>query len=644
MAPRIPEFILRNMFVKGSFTPFEGGFSFQIKDTYAPATVTGFSLEVNGKPIPSESIQLQLADAEPCPATAISPETPFALPVNQVLKVTVHERSNSEENLRICVDTREVDTLSFSIKAGIKKAPVTRYPKGNFWKRLLAPAFTGQAVVQLDSIIGEVDPRIYGHFVEHLENCVYGGIFTEDGNQMNADVVELVKLMKPTIIRYPGGNFASDYHWEEGIGPREKRPTHYDRAWHREDTNQVGTDEFMAFCETVGAEPFLVINDGSGTPEEAARWVAYCNAPAETKMGSKRAGNGHPEPYHVRLWGLGNEVWGEWQVGHTDAEGYVQRIKPFISAMRTADPEIELVAVGLDMLPNDPHGAESWNRTVLEGIGDQMDYLSFHIYQPSEEGYQEEYDPEVLYHNIISAPYSVEDAIHRMALLIKEVVPDRKIGIALDEYNVKLPPQPGAHSMHDLDYALRDGLYIAGMLNMFHRQCNNLKIANLALLVNTLPVIRKPETSPAFPTALFYPFMLYSNMQKQVLEVLTWSPEFSATGLGLNIAPRDKVHYLDMSATRSDDGKQLTLSITNRHPLREAKVMIYLKGEAAPVYKSKEAWLMVGKDPLAANTATTPDNVELYSTKPPVVRFDWLDFTLPPASLMVITLEANRPH
>jgi alpha-N-arabinofuranosidase len=641
MAPKIPEFILRNMFVKGSFTSSEDGFRFQIKDTYAPATVTGFRLTVGGNLIPPESIQLQLDGEEPCPAASITPETPFALPVNRILTVTVQGQPGAVEDLRISVDTREVGVLSFTVKTEQKAALPSRYPKGSFWKRLLAPTFTGQAVVELDSIVGEIDPRVYGHFVEHLENCVYGGIFSEDGSRMNTDVVELVQSMKPTLIRYPGGNFASDYHWEEGIGPKDQRPVHYDRAWHREDSNWVGTDEFMAFCEKVGAEPFLVINDGSGTPEEAARWVAYCNEPADTEMGAKRAANGHPGPYNVRVWGLGNEVWGEWQVGHTDAEGYVRRIKPFIDAMRAVDPEIELVAVGLDMLIGDPHHAEEWNRTVLEGIGDRIDHLSFHVYQPSEEGYQAEYDPVTLYHNLISAPYSVEDAIHRMRLLTEEVVPDREIGIALDEYNVKLPPQPGAVSMHDQDYTLRDGLYIAGMLNMFHRQCKALKIANLALLVNTLPAIRKPVNDSAFPTALFFPFALYSHMEKQVLKEITWSPDFSVNGLGLNISPRSNVLYLELTATRSEDGRRLTLGITNRHPLRDAKMMVNLKGENSPVYKSKEAWLMLGKDPLAANTAAEPENIDLYTTKPPAVRFGWLETYLPPASLMVVTLEAQ---
>jgi alpha-L-arabinofuranosidase len=454
--------------------------------------------------------------------------------------------------------------------------------------------------------------------------------------------VELVKAMHPTQIRYPGGNFASDYHWEEGIGPKDQRPTHYDRAWHVEDSNQVGTDEFLGFCEQVGADPYLVINDGSGSPEEAARWVAYCNDPAATEQGARRAANGHPEPYHVKLWGLGNEVWGEWQVGHTDAAGYVERIKPFIAAMRAVDPEIKLVAVGLDMQFGDTLQAEEWNRTVLEGIGDRIDYLSFHVYQPDEDGYREEYDTAALYHSLLSAPHSVEDAIRRMAQLIEEVVPDREIGVALDEFNVKLPPESGARSMHEQAYTLRDGLYVAGMLHVFHRQCDTLQIANLALLVNALPLIVKPEDEPAYPTPLYFPFKLYSRMESQYLSTTYWSPVYRAERLGSNISERNQVPYIDITATRSPDRKRVVIGVINRHPLKTGKAMINLQGEAAQDYQTVDAQIMTGPDPLAVNTPDAPDTVGIDSVRPPKMRFAWMDMELPPASVTLVVLEKKK--
>jgi alpha-N-arabinofuranosidase len=630
------------MFVKDSLSATDSGFQFAIKDTYAPATVLSFGLTVDGQVIPPEQITLQIVDGEPLRTDAITAKAPFALPVNQELQIVVRDHTLGSGALRLSVDTREVGLLEFSVKAQPTVTKARRYPKENIFKRLLSNQIHGEAVVDLEDVLGEINPKVYGHFVEHLENCVYGGIFTPDGSEMNEDVVELVKALKPPLIRYPGGNFASGYHWEEGIGPKDQRPAHEDKAWHTLDANQVGTDEFMAFCEAVDTEPFLVINDGSGTPEEAARWVAYCNDPPETEQGSRRAANGHPEPYNVNLWGLGNEVWGDWQIGHTDADGYVERIKPFIAAMRAADPEIKLVAVGMDMQPGDPRGAEEWNRAVLKGIGDQIDYLSFHVYQPDETGYREQYDEKELYHSLISAPYSTEDAIRRMADLIKKLVPDRQIGVALDEYNVKLPPEPGARSMHDLTYTQRDGLYVAGMLNAFHRQCETLQIANIALLVNTLPLIVKPADQPAYATPLYFPYKLYSQMEPEVLSAAYWSPVFHAEGLGENIVSRNQVPYIEFTATRSRNHERIVLGITNRHPLKTARIMVNLKGEGGEDYHAVSAQMMTGPDPLAANTAEAPDTVGIISLKPPRVRFAWMDVEIPRASLMVVVLEKKE--
>lgn len=639
MTPNVPEFILRNMFIKDSLVPQGSGFQFAIRNTYAPATVLGFWVALDGETVAPEKVQLRLDDTEPVQVSQISPEAPFALPVNQVLQVNVTDHPIGRGELRLSVETREAGALSFGIKTQTAVKKVSRYPRENLFKRIISVHLHAEAVIDLDDEVGEINPYNYGHFVEHLENCVYGGLFTKDGNTLNPDVAELIKAVHPTQIRYPGGNFASDYHWEEGIGPKDQRPVHYDRAWHVEDSNQVGTDEFLRFCELVGADPYLVINDGSGTPDEAARWVAYCNDPESTELGTKRSANGHPKPYNVKLWGLGNEVWGEWQVGHTDAAGYVARIKPFIEAMRAVDPEIKLVAVGLDMQFGDTRQAETWNRTVLEGIGDQIDYLSFHVYQPEEDGYQEEYDQAALYHSLLSAPHSTEDAIRRMAQLIEEVVPDRKIGIALDEFNVKLPPAPGAHSMHEQVYTLRDGLYIAGMLNAFHRQCDTLQIANLALLVNTLPLIVKPEGKPAFPTPLYFPFQLYSRMESQYLSTTYWSPVFHSERLGSNISERNQVPYIDITATRSADRKRVVIGIINRHPLKSGKVMINLKGEGDRDYQAVEALAMTGPDPLSVNTVDAPDTVGIEEIKPPKVQFAWMDLNLPAASVVVVVLE-----
>ena len=203
--------------------------------------------------------------------------------------------------------------------------------------------------------------------MEHLERCVYDGIWTKDGTSLRPDTLELLKKLNPPMIRYPGGNFASGYHWEDGIGPREKRPARHDAAWQAEESNQVGTDEFLTFCEQLNIEPYLVVNDGSGTPEEAARWVAYCNSAQDTELGKRRADNGHADAYNVKYWGIGNEVWGPWQIGTTSANEYARRLKRFVETMKAVDPTIKIIAVGNNPLSDDPQDAAAlWNKEVLD--------------------------------------------------------------------------------------------------------------------------------------------------------------------------------------------------------------------------------------------------------------------------------------
>ena len=181
------------------------------------------------------------------------------------------------------------------------------------------------------------------------------------------DVVRLLKDSRLPILRWPGGNFASGYHWEDGIGPPERRPTRPNYAWGGVEPNLFGTDEFIAFCRAVGCEPMICLNAGDGTPEEAARWVQYCNGPADTPMGARRAANGHPEPYNVRHWEIGNELWGRWQVHWTTAAGYVDRYRQFVQAVQTADPTIKIYACGAPVM-----WGKGWNDTLIAHTGGRL--------------------------------------------------------------------------------------------------------------------------------------------------------------------------------------------------------------------------------------------------------------------------------
>jgi alpha-N-arabinofuranosidase len=220
-----------------------------------------------------------------------------------------------------------------------------------------SPGFLGAqsrpAVIKIDTdrVIGEVDAHLFGNFTEHLGRCIYGGIFEEgsplaDENGFRKDVLAAVQGLGVTVLRWPGGNFASGYNWMDGIGPRDQRPARRDDAWGSLESNRFGTDEFLKYCERVGAEPYLCINAGLGSVDEARKWVEYVNEPGKTYLAEQRRKNGRDKPWGVKYWGLGNEIDGPWQLGHKNAEDYATFALEAAKAMRRADESIQLIASG----------------------------------------------------------------------------------------------------------------------------------------------------------------------------------------------------------------------------------------------------------------------------------------------------------
>jgi alpha-L-arabinofuranosidase len=241
------------------------------------------------------------------------------------------------------------------------------------------------------------------------------------------DVLELVRGLKPPIVRYPGGNFVSGYHWRDGIGDRDRRPVRYDEAWDVFEPNDVGVDEFIAWCRLLGTEPYLCVNTGDGTPEEAAAWVEYCNGPADSPNGALRAANGHPEPYDVIYWGVGNETYGNWQIGHVDAEAFAHECIDVARAMRAVDPRLKILAVGAM-----PDRWPGWNKTVARIAGDEIDYITLHHYARESPGT----DPATAYLLTVAAPERIEDLIGRSRRDIDAGSPGKAIPISFDEWNV----------------------------------------------------------------------------------------------------------------------------------------------------------------------------------------------------------------
>jgi alpha-N-arabinofuranosidase len=630
----IPEFVLRKLVLPGSLKRTPSGFKFIIHNTFAPATITRFSLTIDGTDIDPSQIAMCEAGGSDKKASECTPENPLLIPVN----IDIIISANSMTPLgRVGVKavTKEVGPIEFMIESGKKKKKSKSLPS-TFLSYLRAKSV---AEVKIDTlkVIGQASPFLLGQFVEHLERCVYDGIWTADGKDIREDSVDLIKQLNPPMIRYPGGNFASGYHWEDGIGPKINRPDRHDAAWQAEESNQVGTDEFLTFCEEIGTEPCLVVNDGSGTPEEAARWVAYCNSPSNTEEGLQRSANGHLEPYNVKYWGIGNEVWGAWQIGTTSAAEYVKRLKRFISAMKAVDPSIKIIAVGnhpLTDFPDDP--AAQWNNEVLEKAGNQIDYLSWHIYQPEKEGWQEDADDLEVFKSICAAPLDIQIYIKRIHNQIASAGLQHRVTQALDEWNVWLPPKHGETSMHHVTYTMRDALYVASTLATLYRNCDSVTIANLAQLVNVLPLIQT-NGETAIATTIYYPFILFAQMLNHVVYSQASSKTYNNLSMGPNINAHSDVPYLDSIVTVDEKGEKLTAILINRDPFRRMQVSVEFNPGSS--FHPKSTLCIKSDHPLAANSFKAPHRVKITSGKPPASKGEVWEITMEPASIYFVEFE-----
>jgi len=464
------------------------------------------------------------------------------------------------------------------------------------------------------------------------------------------DVNDLIRALTPPIVRYPGGNFASNYHWQDGVGPRDQRPVRFDQAWNVFEPNDVGTDEFIEFCQLVGTEPYLCVNTGDGTPEEAAAWVEYCNGSVDTRYGAVRAANGHPEPYGVVYWGIGNETYGNWQVGHVDAETYARECVVFATAMRSADPNgarLKLLAVGAT-----PDRWPDWNAAVARIAGAEIDYITLHHYARADD----DAPPEVDYQMTVTAPARIADLIAASRAAIDANAPHgRKIPISFDEWNVahrrNMVPRitrnvggpalgqqalmarlGAAASGGRQNYALADGLYAAGFFNVVLRNADHVTMSNQAQLVNLLGLIETSDTD-AYATPEYLAFKLYVDRSGPIaVRVVVDGPTFDVPATG-NMPARHAEPCLDVAATRDRDSRRLWLHVVNRDPIRDLAARIDLGSQTV---RAATGHLITGPDPWARNSFANKDNVAICSR-----AVEWRDgeVTFPACSATSLELE-----
>jgi alpha-L-arabinofuranosidase len=420
-------------------------------------------------------------------------------------------------------------------------------------------------------VLGQVDRDVFGGFVEHLGRCIYGGLYEEcsplsDDRGFRKDVLSLLRELRMGVLRWPGGNFVSNYHWQDGIGPKDSRPPRPELAWGGTESNRFGTDEFLTYCDELKTSPYICLNMGTGTLEEALAWVEYCNGERDTYWANKRRQHGHADPYRVRLWGLGNEMYGEWQVGAMSADEYVREATRWARALKLLDPGIELVSCGKT-------GWNEWDRIVIEGMAHLVDYHSIHIYTGSED-----------YWTNVLQPHQAERAIRSAIAHIRHTAYRHKIEsppkIAYDEWNVWYRKMTVDLAER---YAFADALAVGTYLNIFIRNAGWVKMANLAQMVNAIaPIVTSPEAAAVQP--IYYPVLLHARAAlDNAVDAHVYGSHLAPVWPGspgrwpYKVADIGPFTSFDAAASVNANADRVALTLVNRDPVNAGTAEIVLR-------------------------------------------------------------------
>ncbi|KAH7134561.1 glycoside hydrolase superfamily [Dactylonectria estremocensis] len=487
-----------------------------------------------------------------------------------------------------------------------------------------------------ENTISDINPLIYGGFTEHMGRCIYGGLYEpenpnglSDVNGFRTDVISCFKELQVPVVRYPGGNFCASYRWQDGIGPKDKRPTRPELAWEGIEPNTFGTDEFMAWCQVVGAEPYLCLNMGTGTLEDALGWLEYCNGSKNTHFANLRRQNGREEPYNVKYWALGNEMWGPWQVEQHSKEDYAKKAIQWARALKLLDPSITLILCGKD-------GYSDWDRYVLQQCIKSVDMHSIHYYSMGKGHYTN-----------ISSVYAAERAIQVCSSLIDvarcefdlspfpdvELISTRpkskkRPTICFDEWNVWDPERAPGNKGAEERYNLSDGLAVAIWLNVFIRNCKDLGMATIAQSVNVIaPLMTTPEG--IWKQTTYFPLLLFSKyMRGKSVAVHVRTGTYQGKTFPEWVETTCTVPKLDVSAVIDADG-WMNLAVVNSDETAN------LSTQLASIEKGVEVQVFtLGGEKFVATDANSPKDEKVgirestWAATGNVYTFERLSFTL----------------
>ena len=492
-------------------------------------------------------------------------------------------------------------------------------------------------ILDKDYAIARIDPRIYGSFIEHLGRAVYGGIYepdhpTADAEGFRRDVIDMVRKLGVPVVRYPGGNFVSGFNWEDSIGPRDQRPARLDLAWFTTETNEVGLHEFAHWARKAGSEVMYAVNLGSRGADAARNVVEYANHPSGSYWSDLRIQNGEKEPFSIKLWCLGNEMDGPWQMGHKTAAEYGRAACEAGKMMKWVDPSIELVACGSSSSEMPTFG--SWEYEMLDECYDTIDYVSLHRYygNPTNDtpGFlARSMDLDAFIKTVVSICDAVGGKKHSK----------KKLNLSFDEWNVwyhsneqdkevwKQGKWNRALPLLEDIYNFEDALLAGSMLITFLRNADRVKIACLAQLVNVIAPIMTRNGGGCWAQTIFYPFMHASCYGRGTsLRALVNSPVYDCRDY-------DAVPLIDSTAVMGDDGS-VTVFCVNRDTAEDCELSIDLR--AFDKLRFAEHIVLHHDDVKAVNTEEHPDNVAPAAGAPASVDGGRASVVVPALSWNVI--------
>ena len=426
--------------------------------------------------------------------------------------------------------------------------------------------------INSDRVLGVRDKMIYGHFIEHFHRQIYDGIY-EPGNVLSdeqgfrTDIIEALRKIKVPVLRWPGGCFVSSYHWKDAVG-KERKPM-FDKAWRVEDPNTFGTDEYIKLCRKIGCEPYICTNAGTGTPEEMSDWVEYCNLEKEGQYAKSRISNGYEIPHNVKYWSIGNENYGSWEIGAKDSKEWGRLVREAAKMMKHVDPEIELSAAAIADL--------DWTFNLLKNCGEYIDWISLHQYWDM---MPEEHNP-ADYEACMAFTDDIAHQVDVVRGMLKALGLEKKIKIAFDEWNLRSWHHPNVHTIRqgvnkedyisprdknddNSTYTMADAIFTACFLNAMNRNCDIVKMANFAPVLNTRGCIYSHKDGIVLRST-YHVFDLFVNyLGDTVVDV--WSKdEMPVWEVCNKRGQKIKIQALDILVTKWSDRPGLAISVVNKH-------------------------------------------------------------------------------